>query len=91
MAELQHQVENLPEGAFGKRNKVPANPRSIAEGSICGNKQKIDKQQKGEKITATWLNRCKPMYYVCRILRGLGLGRWEGRHFPMQFRVKISK
>ena len=43
------------------------------------NKQKIDKQQKGEKITATWLNRCKPMYYVCRILRGLG--RWEGRHF----------
>ena len=48
------------------------------------NKQKIDKQQKGEKITATWLNRCKPMYYVCGILRGLGLGRWEGRHFPMQ-------
>ena len=38
MAELQHKVENLPEGVFGKRNKVPANPRSIAEGSICGTK-----------------------------------------------------
>jgi len=29
------------------------------------NKQKIDKQQKGEKITATWLNRCKSKNYVC--------------------------
>ena len=45
--------------------------------------KKIDKQQKGEKITAAWLNRCKSMYYVCRILRSLG--RWKGHHFPMQW------
>lgn len=32
VAEFQHQVENLSDGAFGKRHKVPANPLSVAEG-----------------------------------------------------------